>query len=74
MPALCLPDPPGYRNIPTTPNPTRHASATAASAPANPAPVESRERSIALTEIETAAMWAVKSVVFNDPASEVAPL
>lgn len=30
----------------------------------------SRERSVALTELETAAMWAIKSVVFNDPASE----
>ncbi len=29
----------------------------------------SRERSIALTELETAAMWAIKSVVFNDPNS-----
>lgn len=33
------------------------------------APV-SRERSVALTELETSAMWAVKAVVFNDPASE----
>ena len=32
----------------------------------------SRERSIAITELETAAMWAIKSVVFNDPKSEVA--
>lgn len=31
----------------------------------------SRERAVALTELETAAMWAVKSVVFNDPESEV---
>lgn len=31
----------------------------------------SRERSVALTELETSAMWAIKSVVFNDPASEV---
>lgn len=31
----------------------------------------SRERSIALTELETAAMWAIKAVVCNDPASEV---
>ncbi len=32
---------------------------------------DSRERSVALTELETAAMWAVKSVVYNDPKSEV---
>lgn len=32
-----------------------------------------RERSIALTELETSAMWAIKSVVCNDPESEVAP-
>jgi hypothetical protein len=31
----------------------------------------SRERSVALTELETAAMWAIKAVVFNDPDSEV---
>ena len=31
----------------------------------------SRERSIALTELETAAMWAIKAVVCNDPKSEV---
>ncbi len=31
----------------------------------------SRERSVALTELETAAMWAIKAVVFNDPASSV---
>ncbi len=30
----------------------------------------SRERSVAITELETAAMWAIKAVVFNDPASE----
>jgi len=30
----------------------------------------SRERSIAITELETSAMWAIKSVVFNDPESE----
>ena len=29
----------------------------------------SRERAVALTELETTAMWAVKSVVFNNPAS-----
>lgn len=31
----------------------------------------SRERSVALTELETTAMWAIKAVVCNDPASEV---
>lgn len=29
----------------------------------------SRERSVALTELETTAMWAIKAVVRNDPAS-----
>jgi hypothetical protein len=32
----------------------------------------SREQSIAITELETAAMWAIKAVVCNDPESEVA--
>jgi hypothetical protein len=32
---------------------------------------ESRQRSVALTELETAAMWAIKAVVFNDPKSVV---
>jgi hypothetical protein len=31
----------------------------------------SRERSVALTELETSAMWAIKSVVLNDPESVV---
>jgi hypothetical protein len=31
----------------------------------------SRERSIALTHIETSAMWAIKAVVCNDPNSVV---
>ncbi len=31
----------------------------------------SRERSVAITELETSAMWAIKAVVFNDPQSEV---
>jgi hypothetical protein len=31
----------------------------------------SRERSVAMTELETAAMWAIKAVVFNDPQSTV---
>lgn len=30
---------------------------------------ESRQRSVALTELETAAMWAIKAVVFNDQNS-----
>ena len=30
----------------------------------------SRERSVALTELETSAMWAIKAVVVNDPESE----
>ena len=34
---------------------------------------ESRQRSVALTELETSAMWAIKAVVFNDPKSEVEP-
>lgn len=32
---------------------------------------ESRQRSVAITELETAAMWAIKAVVFNDPNSVV---
>lgn len=31
----------------------------------------SREKAVALTNLETAAMWAIKSVVCNDPESEV---
>lgn len=31
----------------------------------------SRERSVALTNLETTAMWAVKAVVCNDPKAEV---
>jgi len=30
----------------------------------------SRERAVALTNLETAAMWAIKAVVCNDPQSE----
>lgn len=30
----------------------------------------SREKSLALTELENSAMWAIKAVVFNDPGSE----
>ncbi len=33
----------------------------------------SREKSVALTNLETTAMWAIKAVVFNDPDSEVTP-
>jgi hypothetical protein len=32
---------------------------------------ESRQRSLALTNNEQTAMWAIKAVVFNDPDSEV---
>lgn len=32
----------------------------------------SREKSVALTNLETTAMWAIKAVVCNDPDSEVA--
>lgn len=31
----------------------------------------SRHKSVAITELEAAAMWAIKAVVFNDPQSEV---
>jgi hypothetical protein len=31
----------------------------------------SRQKSIAITELETSAMWAIKAVVFNDPESEI---
>lgn len=31
----------------------------------------SRERSVAITELETSAMWATKSIVLNDPESTV---
>jgi hypothetical protein len=31
----------------------------------------SRQKSVAITELETAAMWAIKAVIFNDPQSEV---
>ena len=34
---------------------------------------ESRQRAVALTELETSAMWAIKAVVFNNPGSEVEP-
>lgn len=30
-----------------------------------------RQKSIAVTELESSAMWAIKAVVFNDPYSEV---
>lgn len=32
----------------------------------------SREKAVAFTNLETAAMWAIKSVVCNDPQSEAA--
>lgn len=31
----------------------------------------SLQLSVAITELETSAMWAIKAVVFNDPASVV---
>lgn len=31
----------------------------------------SRQKSVAITELETSAMWAIKAVVFNDPKSEI---
>lgn len=33
--------------------------------------VDSRQKSIAITNNEQTAMWAIKAVVFNDPNSEV---
>lgn len=33
----------------------------------------SRERSVALTNLETTAMWAIKAVVCNDPESVTTP-
>lgn len=30
---------------------------------------QSRQKSVAITELETSAMWAIKAVVFNDPSS-----
>ena len=30
---------------------------------------QSRHKNVALTELETSAMWAIKAVVFNDPDS-----
>lgn len=33
----------------------------------------SREKSVALTNLETTAMWAIKAVVCNDPESVVIP-
>lgn len=32
-----------------------------------------REHSVAVTNLETAAMWAIKAVVCHDPHSEVLP-
>ncbi len=31
---------------------------------------DSREKSVAFTHLETAAMWAIKAVVVNDPESK----
>lgn len=33
----------------------------------------SREKSVAFTNLETTAMWAIKAVVCNDPESTIAP-
>ncbi len=33
---------------------------------------QSRERSIACTDLQTSAMWAIKAVVCNDPESVIA--
>lgn len=32
---------------------------------------QSREKSVALTELETSGMWAIKAVVLNDPNSVI---
>lgn len=32
---------------------------------------DSRQKSVAITNNEQTAMWAIKSVVFNDPKSEI---
>lgn len=32
---------------------------------------QSREKSVAFTNLETTAMWAIKAVVCNDPKSEI---
>jgi len=34
---------------------------------------DSRERSVAFTQLEAAAMWSIKAVVCNDPESKVQP-
>ncbi len=31
----------------------------------------SRERAVAITDLESSAMWSIKSVVTNDPKSEI---
>lgn len=33
----------------------------------------SREKAVALTNLETTAMWAIKAVVCNDPGSVIEP-
>lgn len=32
---------------------------------------DSREKSVAITELESCAMWAIKAVVTNDPESQI---
>jgi hypothetical protein len=32
---------------------------------------DGRQKAVAITQLETAAMWAIKAVVFNDPDSIV---
>ena len=34
---------------------------------------QSRQKSVAITELETSAMWAIKAVGCNDPESELVP-
>jgi len=34
----------------------------------------SRERAVALTNLETTAMWAIKAIVVNDPDAEIEQL
>lgn len=34
-------------------------------------PMPSREKAVAITNLETSAMWATKAVVMNDPLSKV---
>ena len=48
----------------------REAFSAAAQAVIKQCPL-SRQQSVAITELETSAMWAIKAVVINDPGSEV---